>query len=338
MMRGGAGPLIPMAAGFLSVPTGRGHPGPLSFAPRTPGARCLPRGRRCGDRGSPALLGAARLGRAGDPLVGASRLRRRGLVERLGRAARRQQRHRQPDHERQRDQHHGLPERARDQCGRGRARRAFRAGPGADDADRPSTGAAAHPGARRARGPPGRRQRAAGDGLCRPATGGHPGAAGGGDARASRSEAGTPGPGSRRDAGRCAGSAAAIGSVAAGRTSVHECCGCAGGRSGSDSAHGPWPRRPAGARAVGEEGQHRRAGGADSTTWLTKGCGAASIPRRRTLRCPQWTRRAKRQAGRRGPRAQCAAANVASGAAGAGGRRPASHAASVGASARHAEA
>ena len=81
--------------------------------------------------------------------------------------------------------------------------------------------------------------------------------------------------------------AVAIGSVAARRTSVHECCGCARGRSGSDSAHGPWPRRSAGACAVGEKAEHRRAGGAASATGLAQGCGTASIPRRRALRCPQ---------------------------------------------------
>ena len=46
--------------------------------------------------GSAALLGAARLGRAGDPVVGPAGLRRRAVVGRLGRPARGQQRRDQP--------------------------------------------------------------------------------------------------------------------------------------------------------------------------------------------------------------------------------------------------
>src|SRR6267143_111507 len=77
-------------------------------------ARRLPRRRRESERGRSALLGAARLGRADHSVVGSPGLRRRGVVGRLGRSARRQQRRREPhDRRQQRDEHHGLSERAR---------------------------------------------------------------------------------------------------------------------------------------------------------------------------------------------------------------------------------
>ena len=68
------------------------------------GARRVPRRRDSQHRPS-ALLGTARLGRAGDPVVGTPRLRRRGVVGRLGRPARGEQRRHQPHDHRERHQH-----------------------------------------------------------------------------------------------------------------------------------------------------------------------------------------------------------------------------------------
>ena len=80
---------------------------------RAAGLRARPRRlpRRPGGGRPPALLGPARLGRAGDPLVGRAALRGRGVVGRLGRAARRQQRGDQSHDHGQRDEHHRLSQR-----------------------------------------------------------------------------------------------------------------------------------------------------------------------------------------------------------------------------------
>src|SRR6266446_4543858 len=93
----------------------------LGTGPGRPKSRLCSRARRVlrraersrGHRHSVRELGGAGLGRARRAVVGPVRLRRAAVVERLGRAAHRQQRRRQPEHRRQRQYHQRVPERER---------------------------------------------------------------------------------------------------------------------------------------------------------------------------------------------------------------------------------
>ena len=147
--------------------------------------RRLPR-RPYRGRRPPAVLGTARLGRAGYPVVGPSRLRRGAVVGRLGWSPRGQQRRHQPQHDRERDQHHGLPERPGDQRGGGGAERAIRPRDGQARAHPSGRSASARARARLARDQAGRGERHARHRRDGQATGTDPGARRGGDAPAAR--------------------------------------------------------------------------------------------------------------------------------------------------------
>jgi len=88
------------------------------------------------------MLGAAGLGRARHSVVGSARIRRRADVERMGRAARGQQRRDRADHDGQRHEHQRVQERDRDERGGRGPRWSVRSRHGAAGAGEPGAGPA----------------------------------------------------------------------------------------------------------------------------------------------------------------------------------------------------